>query len=306
MEQQRPKNNKRAIDGILLLDKPIGITSNKALQIVKYQFNACKAGHTGSLDPLASGMLPICLGQATKFSQYLLEADKRYHVICKFGVTTTTGDAEGEIIATKTIENITLSRINEVLLKFQGNIEQIPSMYSAIKYHGQPLYKLARQGITVERKSRPVTILQLKLIKQAQDTIELDIICSKGTYIRTLVEDIGQELGCGAHVVELRRLSAGSYGQECMVTLQMLGSLLASDDQKAIDKLLLPVASVFSDWQKAYLSEAAIYYLRQGQAIIYPYKLAMGKVSLLTKEGRFLGIGKILDDGKIAPDRLIA
>ena len=301
---------KRAVDGILLLDKPIGMTSNKALQIVKRCFNARKAGHTGSLDPLASGMLPICLGQATKFSQYLLESDKHYHVICKLGITTTTGDVEGEIVESNIVEGFTNQRINEVLSSFQGNIEQIPSMYSAIKHNGQPLYKLARKGITVERKARIITIFKLSLIEYKQDILELDVVCSKGTYIRTLVEDIGKELGCGAHVTALRRLSSGSYCSEQMVDLQTVQSLVDSSDYTQMisfmDKLLLPIESMFTGWQEVYLSDPAIYYLRQGQAIIYPYKnLIKGKVNLLTKEGKFLGVGEILDDGKVAPHRLI-
>ena len=303
--QQETKKNKRAVNGILLLDKPIGITSNRALQTVKRLFNARKAGHTGSLDPLATGMLPIFLGQDTKFSQYLLEANKRYQVACKLGIETTTGDAEGEVIATNTVNTISTAQMLEILATFQGDTEQIPSMYSALKHHGQPLYKLARQGLTIERKPRLVTISKLELIKYEHDVLELDIFCSKGTYVRTLVEDIGKKLGCGAHVTALRRLSVGSYRADQMVTLEQIESLLTPDDYEAIDGLLLSAASVFNDWQEAFLSEAAIYYLRQGQAIVYPHTLNPGRVRLQTKDGQFLGIGRVLDDGKIAPDRLV-
>lgn len=299
------KNDKRNIDGILLFDKPTGMSSNHALQAVKQLFSARKAGHTGSLDPLASGMLPICFGQATKFSQYLLDANKSYRVIGKLGVTTTTGDTEGDVLENRSVENISLQCIERVLPKFRGLIEQIPSMYSAIKHNGQPLYRLARQGITVDRKSRQLTIFKLELLKYEKEFLELDITCSKGTYIRTLIEDIGKELGCGAHVFSLRRLSAGDYSEDKVVSLQEMEALLASGGQKAIDELLLPISSVFNKLQKVCLSEAAIYYLRQGQAVIVPHSPTSGDVSLVTKDGRFLGIGKILEDGKVAPTRLI-
>lgn len=305
MEQRTTKSNKRNVDGILLLDKPINMTSNHVLQVVKRLFNARKAGHTGSLDPLASGVLPICFGQATKFSQYLLEANKHYRVVGKLGITTTTGDTEGEILENKEIENISLQQIEKALLKFEGVIEQIPSMYSAIKHNGQPLYKLARQGITIDRKPRTLTIFKLELIMYEEGFLELDIVCSKGTYVRTLIEDIGKELGCGAHVVSLRRLGAGVYSEQQSISLQKLEALFIDGEQKAADELLFPVASIFSDWREVCLSEAALYYLRQGQAVIVPYAPANGDVSLLTKNGQFLGIGKILDDGKVAPVRLV-
>lgn len=305
MEQRTTKINKRNVDGILLLDKPINMTSNHVLQVVKRLFNAHKAGHTGSLDPLASGVLPICFGQATKFSQYLLEANKRYRVVGKLGIATTTGDTEGEILENKSIENISLPQIEKALSRFEGVIEQIPSMYSAIKHNGQPLYKLARQGITIDRKPRTLTIFKLELIGYEKGYLELDIICSKGTYVRTLIEDIGKELDCGAHVVSLRRLGAGVYSEQQAISLPKLEALFINGEQKAADELLLPVASIFTDWQEVCLSEAALYYLRQGQAVIVPYAPANGDVCLLTKSGQFLGIGKILDDGKVAPVRLV-
>ncbi|MCK4609349.1 MAG: tRNA pseudouridine(55) synthase TruB, partial [Gammaproteobacteria bacterium] len=232
------------MDGILLLDKPAGITSNDALQKVKRLYHARKAGHTGSLDPLASGMLPICLGQATKFSQFLLEADKSYRVIGKLGLKTATGDAEGDVIEERDASKVNAKQIEKILTQFRGTVEQIPSMYSAIKHKGQPLYKLARQGITVERKSRSVVIYELDFIGFEKGLLELEICCSKGTYIRTLVEDIGEVLGCGAHVVALRRLSCGSFLEEQMVTLPNLEELAAEQGQKAIVSLLLPVESM--------------------------------------------------------------
>lgn len=305
MSQNKTTNKKKNIDGIFLLDKPINLTSNDALQATKRLFNARKAGHTGSLDPLATGVLPICFGQATKFSQYLLEANKHYRVTGKLGITTATGDAEGEVLTNNSIDHISLSQIETALLKFRGEIEQVPSMYSAIKHNGQPLYKLARQGVTIDRCPRKLTIFKLDLLRYENGLLELDVICSKGTYIRTLIEDIGKELGCGAHVIYLRRLGTGVYTDQQTTSLQKLEEIIAREGIDAIEKLLLPVGSIFSDWQKVHLSEAALYYLRQGQSVIVPYVPANGEVCLLTKDEKFLGLGKILDNGKVAPTRLV-
>lgn len=301
---KRYKARGRSLDGIFLLDKPINITSNAALQEVKQLYKASKAGHTGSLDPLASGMLPICFGKAAKFSQFLLEADKAYQVVAKLGVITESGDAEGKVISEQAVSNYSLREINAVLAKFRGNITQIPSMYSAIKHQGQPLYKLARQGIVVDRKPREVSISRLELLNYHHDLLEMAISCSKGTYIRTLVEDIGKELQCGAHVIALRRVTLGPYLEEQMVTLETLKDKFSSDE-KSIDQLLLPISSMVSDWPEVKLSEAAIYYIHQGQSVISPYSPTSGKVKLLNKNGDFLGIGVILDDGKVAPKRLL-
>ena len=193
------------MDGIWLRDKPAGITSNGALQGVKHLFGAAKAGHTGSLDPIATGVLPICFGEATKFSQFLLEADKSYVATIRLGEQTTTGDSEGECVATQPVPEMSKVEAEHYLDRFRGDIEQIPSMYSALKVDGQPLYKLARQGIEIERKARPVTIFSLTLLEQTNDTWVIDLVCSKGTYVRTLAEDLGAAIGCGAHVVALRR-----------------------------------------------------------------------------------------------------
>lgn len=295
----------RQINGILLLDKPVGITSNSALQSVKKMFNAKKAGHTGSLDPLASGMLPICLGQATKFSQFLLNADKCYQVTGKLGVKTASGDAEGKVTATAEVKGISERQIKSALKKFLDDIEQIPSMYSAIKHHGQPLYKLARKGEIVKRKPRKVTIYELELIKFEENQIELQIHCSKGTYIRTLIEDIGDELNCGAHVIALRRLSIGPFSEQQMIPLGKLENLLDKCGQTALDSLLLPTESVLADLPEVRLSEAAAFYLKQGQPVISPHAPSEGMVRLMMKDGGFLGVGEIMDDGKVAPRRLI-
>lgn len=303
MSKSRTKG--RMIDGILLLDKPKGMTSNAALQIVKRLYNARKAGHTGSLDPLASGMLPICLGEATKFSQFLLEADKHYQVTAKLGVTTTTGDGEGEVLVAKPAPVLTDSQVTELLVKFTGAIKQVPSMFSAIKQNGQPLYKLARQGIEVAREPREIMIHKLNFIARDDDSLSFEVFCSKGTYVRTLVEDMGAALGCGAHVQELRRLGVGPYSAEQMVTLPHLEALAAELAMAEMDAYLLPVDSAIQSWPELSLSEAAIYYLAKGQPVIVPYAPSSGWVRLVRKSGGFLGVGEILEDGKVAPRRLV-
>lgn len=304
MKQGRPKL--RDVNGILLLDKPTGITSNAALQKVKRCYAAQKAGHTGSLDPLASGMLPLCFGEATKFSQFLLEADKVYRVTAKLGIKTATGDAEGEIIQQREVSALSEDAIHRVLLQFNGIIEQIPSMYSAIKHQGQPLYKLARQGIEIERKSRQVTIFRIDLLAHGADTLSFEVHCSKGTYVRTLVEDIGEQLGCGAHVIALKRLSVGPYLPEHSIALAVLEELAEQQDYAALDAYLLPLDTTVANWQEVRLSEATTYYLRQGQPVIVPYAPSSGWVRLVGNNGRFLGVGEIIDDGRVAPRRLLA
>lgn len=305
MSINRSRQKGRILDGILLLDKPKGITSNAALQTVKRLYNARKAGHTGSLDPLASGMLPICFGEATKFSQFLLEADKQYLVTAKLGVRTTTGDAEGEVVSEKAVPTLTEQQIQELFTRFTGVIAQIPSMFSAIKQNGQPLYKLARQGIEVEREARHITVYGFEYLSHQADQITFTVHCSKGTYVRTLVEDMGEALGCGAHVQELRRLTVGSYKAEQMQDLGKLQELSAQQDFTTMDSFLLSVDSAIERWPALALSEAAVYYLKQGQPIIVPYAPTSGWVRLTRKEGGFLGVGEILDDGKVAPRRLI-
>lgn len=295
----------RPLDGILLLDKPKGMTSNAALQSAKRLYAARKAGHTGSLDPLADGMLPICFGEATKFSQFLLEADKHYQVTAKLGIKTTTGDGEGEIVAEKPVPPLTQSHIEDLFLQFTGVIQQVPSMFSAIKQNGQPLYKLARQGIEVVREPREITIHSIAYVSSTADEFSFDVHCSKGTYVRTLVEDMGEALGCGAHVQSLRRLRVGSYQAAQMVTLTQLEELAAKQDRAAMDAYLLGVDSAIDSWPLLSLSEAAIYYLKRGQPVIAPYAPASGWVRLVRKSGGFLGVGEILEDGRVAPRRLV-
>ena len=294
----------RDVNGILLLDKPSGITSNDALQQVKRLFYAKKAGHTGSLDPLASGVLPICMGEATKVSAFLLDADKRYQVRCQLGVRTTTADAEGEVVETRPVVPWTAEQIDTVFDEFRGRIEQIPPMYSALKHQGQRLYKLARQGVEVEREPRPVDIYELKLTGQGDDWIDIDVHCSKGTYIRTLAEDIGEKLGCGAHVSALRRSMVGPYGAGQLVTLDQLQHL-KENDMRAMDDLLLPIESALSQWPDVDLSTDAAFYLQQGQPVLVPHAPTSGWVRLYEGNRSFLGMGEILDDGRVAPRRLM-
>ena len=303
MARRRPKG--RNISGILLLDKPEGLTSNEALQTVKRLYKARKAGHTGSLDPLASGLLPICFGEATKISGFLLDADKHYRVRCKLGEKTTTADAEGEVIETRPVEGIDAARLEAALEAFRGSIQQVPPMYSAVKHQGQRLYKLAREGVEVEREPRTVVIHALALLSFEPPFFDLDVRCSKGTYVRTLAEDIGDALGCGAHVTALRRLGVGPYDDQGMVTLDELKSL-AEEGFEALDARLLPIESALAQWPEVQLNEDATYYLRQGQAVLVPRAPTSGWVRLYAAGGSFLGMGQILDDGRVAPKRLMS
>lgn len=304
----RPNIKRRVVNGILVLDKPLDISSNGALQRVKYLFRAKKAGHTGSLDPLATGVLPLCFGEATKFSQFLLDADKRYRTTVKFGITTTTGDAEGEVVEQKTVENLTEAALEQVLASFRGPIEQVPSMYSAIKVDGKPLYKLARQGIEIERKSRSVEIFELKLVSFDGDSACLDVHCSKGTYIRTLAEDIGKVLGCGAHVAELRRTASGPFDLSQAVTVAELEQCLEQGGEAALDEFLLSPAEALPDWPKVALTEISASYLRQGQPVQIAKAPTEGWVRIFSEsqEPEFLGVGEIMEDGRVAPRRLVA
>ena len=295
----------RAIDGILLLDKSIGFSSNTALQRAKQLFDARKAGHTGNLDRLASGLLPICFGKATKLSAFLLDADKRYQAVFRLGVVTTTGDAEGEVVATHEVPSFKLTQIEEVLRRFTGPINQIPPMFSAIKYQGQRLYQLAHRGISVERHARSVTIHELKLIDYDGDHIEVYVACSKGTYIRTLAEDIGSVLGgCGAHISALRRIGVGPYDIYQAIDLPGLEAL-AQEGAAPLDARLLSVDSVLINKPDVSLSNALSYYLCQGHAVRVPHAPSNGLVRIYNTERQFLGVGEVLGDGRIAPRRLM-
>jgi tRNA pseudouridine55 synthase len=296
----------RNVSGFLLLDKPAGITSNAALQAVKKLFNANKAGHTGSLDPLATGVLPLCFGEATKFSQYLLDADKRYLARIKLGVTTDSGDADGKILETKDVPVIDEAELENVLANYRGEIAQIPSMFSALKVDGQPLYKLARQGIEIERKERIVQIYQLDVVDRCEDEITVDVRCSKGTYVRSLAEDIGRDLGCGAHVNGLRRIGAGPFTIGETVTMDELEALAGFDQ---LDEKLLPISSSVKSWPSVALTDITASYVRQGQAVQVANAPTQGWVSLFEEmtdiDDEFIGVGEIQEDGKIAPRRLV-
>ena len=300
------KKTRRDLHGVLLLDKPQGMTSNDALQKVKRLFNAKKAGHTGALDPLATGMLPICFGEATKFSQYLLDSDKRYQVIAKLGERTDTSDADGQIICSKPV-NITQSQIDEALTHFRGDILQVPTMFSALKHQGKPLYEYARQGIVIEREARPITVYENQFIQfdVTNHELTLEIHCSKGTYIRTIIDDLGELLGCGAHVIYLRRLQVSNYPIQKMVTLDALQNLADKDE------LLMPVDSPMNEYPKVILSE------QQGKNILLGRTIEIdsiiNEVNVSTKENlvriyqdqRFIGAG-IQTNNKLSPKRLIS
>jgi len=305
----KPRRPRRPIDGVLLLDKPQGLSSNQALQRVRHFYQADKAGHTGSLDPLATGLLPICIGEASKFTQYLLEADKVYRTRIRLGQRTTTGDAEGDVIAEVPVPELTAEVIEAVLARFRGEIAQVPPMYSALKKDGRPLYELARQGIEIERAARHVTIYRLELLpaedNQRADELLLEAHVSKGTYIRSLAEDIGDALGCGAHVVMLRRLSHGPFVAPVMVTLEQLEQTLNDGGLDAIDALLLPAWAGIARWPRVELSETAAYYLLQGQPVRTPGAPAEGSVLLFEEGGRFLGVGEMDDESRVAPKRLM-
>ena len=298
--------NKQNIQGILLLDKPIGLTSNGALQRIKRLFCAKKAGHTGSLDPLATGMLPICFGEATKFSQFLLDSDKHYRVVMKLGIKTTTGDAEGEVISTRPVENNEAQQFATVSQEFLGAIQQIPPMFSAIKHQGKPLYQLARKGLEVERTPRTVQIHSLRLEKTETDQIYFDVHCSKGTYIRTLVEDIGERLGCGAHVIGLHRLAVIPYENTAMYTLTELEKMCEQSGLETLHRLLLPVETSVQALPAIKLSTSAAFYMRMGQPVLVPHLPTQGFVRVFSEDGRFMGIGEIMEDGRVTPRRLVA
>lgn len=300
----KKRNLGRPVTGILLYDKPAGITSNTALQQVKRLYQARKAGHTGSLDPLATGLLPLCLGEATKVSAFLLDADKRYQVQVRLGSATNTADSEGEVMATAPWEQIMEEHIRALLPSFLGTIEQTPPMYSALKYKGERLYNLARQGVEVERQPRHITIYSLELTAWNPPEFSLDLRCSKGTYVRTLAEDIGRAAGSCAHVSALRRLEVGPYTETGIINQATL-EIAARQSFEALDALLLPAHSAIEHWPELRVSESTAFYLKQGQSVLVPQAPTTGWVRLYTKSGAFFGVGTILEDGKVQPKRLL-
>lgn len=302
------KRRGRPISGVLVINKPKGVTSNAILQQMKRAFFAQKAGHTGALDPLATGVLPLCFGEATKFSQFLLDADKGYRTLVQFGVCTDSGDADGEVISTSDASALTAEQIEAQMQDLRGDIKQVPSMYSALKKDGQPLYKLARQGIEVERKARDVRIDKFELLEFDPATAQarFEVECSKGTYIRSLVEDLGQALGCGAHVVELDRHIAGPFKANDMQAVEVLEALREEQAFEKMDALLLPVDTAVTHLPMVEVTDAAAYYVRQGQAVMGDNLAHQGLVRIQAESGEFLGIGEILDDGRVSPRRLVA
>ncbi|SHF86623.1 tRNA pseudouridine synthase B [Marinomonas polaris DSM 16579] len=295
----------RSVDGIVLLNKPIGLSSNQALQRVRRLYQAAKAGHTGALDPLATGMLPLCLGEATKFSQYLLDANKRYLTCIQLGKRTTTGDREGEVLTEELIPTLTDESLEEILDGFRGEIEQIPPMYSALKHEGRPLYEYARQGIVIERKRRRVTISNLTLVSRTEDTLTLDIQCSKGTYIRTIGEDIGEALGCGAHLHSLHRISTAGYLPENMMTLEQF-EVIAEQGYEALDSHLISMDTAVEHFTRVDLPEADTLDMMFGRTIPSPVSLEHETVVRMYDHGsqRFLGLGQIKETS-IRPYRLV-
>ena len=300
----RSKKNRRNISGVLLLDKPLGMSSNQALQKARYLFNAAKAGHTGSLDPLATGLLPLCFGEATKVSSYLLDSDKFYTTVARLGARSTTGDAEGELIDLRSVPELDEARIREVLSSFMGEIDQVPPMYSALKHEGKRLYELARQGVEVERKSRRVQIFQLDLLGWDQEHLRLQVGCSKGTYIRSLVEDIGEALGCGAHVVELRRTGVKPYVEPEMWSIEQL-ERLAEDGPESLDQCLIPVDSALVHIPAVHMDEEEADKIAHGQPVVVDKRPDGLLYRLYRGERTFIGLGMPLDDDLIAPKRLI-
>lgn len=289
------------MSGILILDKPAGLSSNAALQAVKRLYRAAKAGHTGALDPLATGLLPICLGEATKLSSWLLDADKRYRVRAAVGACTTTGDAEGEVTRRSDATALTRETLLAALPAFTGEIRQQPPMYSALKRHGKPLYELARSGVTVEREARPVTVSRLELVAFGPGTFELDVACSKGTYIRTLVEDLAAAAGQCAHVAMLRRLEAGPFREGDMVSLATVEDA-AAGGLEALDALLRSPLDGLSGWARVEVGAEDGRRLAQGQSVRVAPRGAAATVAVVDG-ARLLGIAELGPDGLLAPRR---
>lgn len=294
------KRVKRPVHGVLLLDKPFGYSSNQALQKVRWLFQAAKAGHTGSLDPMATGLLPLCLGEATKFSHFMLDADKCYRANIRLGTTTTTGDAEGEVLRTRPVE-VTTEQLERVLAQLTGEIGQVPPMYSALKHAGKALYEYARAGIDIPRESRRISIYRMTLEQFEADHIQLVVECSKGTYIRTLAEDIGEALGCGAHLIGLRRLFSGHLHLRDAVTIEQLEALTL----EARDNALLPVEATIQHLPALELDADSSFYLQQGQAVWKSGLTEAGPFRLYSPAGEFIGTGVQTDDGRLTPKRLL-
>ena len=299
MTTKNQKISRRHISGVFLLNKPLGLSSNAALQKVRWLYRAQKAGHTGALDPLATGLLPICLGEATKFSHYLLDSTKRYQTTVRLGQTTTTGDVEGDILQERPIPVLSQELIEQTLEKFRGDIQQVPPMYSALKKEGKPLYELARKGIEIERETRPVTIYALELIEFTENSITLDVTCSKGTYIRVLGEDIGEVLGCGGHLTMLHRIQTGHFELIPSYTIEYLESL--TEEQR--EALLLPVYAPIDHFLKIQVPEGREKYFCNGLESNIDHS-AEAEVLVFSGE-RCLGLAEITDKKRLVPKRIL-
>ncbi|MGF1681070.1 tRNA pseudouridine(55) synthase TruB [Photobacterium minamisatsumaniensis] len=303
----------RPIDGVILVDKPTGISSNDTLQKVKRIFFAQKAGHTGALDPLATGMLPICFGEATKFSQFLLDSDKRYRVVAKLGERTDTSDSDGEVVQTRDVK-VDRGQLERCVAKFRGTTDQIPSMYSALKYQGRKLYEYAREGIEVPRESRKITVYSLELLRFSDNEVEMELHVSKGTYIRTIVDDLGEMLGCGAHVTYLRRTGVSNFPMDRIMTIEQLEALFEQAKAQGIepgellDPLMLPTDTAVQDLPEVNITPALAVFILNGnpvQAGRVPAEGTLVRITVADKR-EFIGIGTIDADGLLAPKRVMA
>lgn len=300
----------KAISGVLVLDKPLGWTSGLAVSRIKRLFDARKVGHTGSLDQLATGVLPLCFGEATKLSGFLLDSDKHYEVRIRLGVRTDSGDAEGKVLRSVALDAFSIdeAKIDAALDQFRGSIDQVPPMYSAVKREGQPLYKLARKGIEVEREPRPVEIFRNEITHFDGQDVSLRIECSKGTYIRTIADDLGELLGCGAHVIELRRTKAGPFGiAECVLFDDL--KVRKAEGAEMLLREIRPSACAVQAFPRVDLTNAGLWHVRHGQPVMVPRAPSEGWVRLHEDglgDNGFVGVGEVLDDGRIAPRRMIA
>jgi len=303
--QKRNKVIFRDLNGILLLNKPIGLSSNAALQRARFIFRARKAGHTGSLDPQATGVLPLCFGEATKVSGFLLGSDKRYITTVQLGQTTTTGDTEGEILSDIPVTDISDTAIQIILDQFTGSITQIPPMFSALKHNGTPLYKLARKGIEVERKQREITIYELTLLNRTQDTLQLDVHCSKGTYIRTLAQDIGDALGFGAHITSLERTEVSPFDCSKLYTLEELQEMAEQPTEELLDSTLLPLDTAISQHPQIILSAEETTRVKYGLKVTRNDIPNAPLIRMYEESGEFIGIGRLSSDKTLAPKRLM-
>jgi tRNA pseudouridine55 synthase len=300
------KKTWRALHGIVLLDKARGISSNHALQQVRRLFQAEKAGHTGSLDPLATGLLPVCFGKATRVSGLLLDADKSYSVCARLGQRTDTADADGEVIEERPVPTLDLAQVEAVVGRFVGEVDQVPPMYSALKHKGQRLYALARKGIEVERPARRVRFDWITVDRLEGCELCLSLRCSKGAYVRTLIEDIGEALGCGAHVTMLRRTGLGPFmDHPRMYTFEEL-KMLAEEGQDALDRVILPTDSALTGYPAISLDADSTFHIRHGHPVFVAHAPPEGWFRIYGADGLFLGLGEVLDDGRVAPRRLLA